>query len=344
MKIQESSLQLQATHESNRVQKVEVSLEREFQRVYANLAAQDVQEGEEAEAARKRVQQLLQSLIDAILAALGGKKCAKPATADGECALPELSADSTPAKGGRPTGLEIHWRKIETEYVHETEQSQVCGSGQVRCADGRVLDFDFSFAREREFEKYSIRGEEGTVRLRDPLILSFPGCASELSDQRIDFDLDEDGEAERIPGLNQGCGFLVFDRNGNGRADHGGELFGVKSGNGFADLKALDADGNGWVDEGDADFSRLRLWTVDGVKTLAEAGIGALSTAQVAAPFALKDADNGLLGQIRAAGIYLSESGQAGQMVQVDLAVEEASGTLPATADGEPGQRQQRAA
>ena len=50
----------------------------------------------------------------------------------------------------------------------------------------------------------------------------------------------------------------VFDRNGNGKADNGSELFGVASGNGFADLRRLDEDRNGWIDESDAAFDRLQ--------------------------------------------------------------------------------------
>lgn len=340
MKIQESSLQLQASHEAKRTHKVEVATQREFRRVFSDLKAA---EGENAESAKKRVQKMLQSLIDAIIAAVDGKKCEKsPALPEG-CTPGDARGkpqDSGELAAAPAVSGEIAWRSTRFEYLYESERSEVCGQGQVVCADGRSLEFNFSFARAREFEKISLESSEGVTKLRDPLILSYPGCAAELSEQRIDFDLDADGRAERIPGLNRGCGFLVFDRNGNGKADNGKELFGVASGDGFADLAQLDRDGNGWVDEADPDFSRLRLWTVDGSKTLAEAGIGALATARVSAPFSLKTADNALLGEIRAAGVYLSEAGQAGQLVQVDLAVEEASADAP-PADRQPGERQQ---
>ena len=55
--------------------------------------------------------------------------------------------------------------------------------------------------------------------------------------------------------------------------------------------------------------------------SLAERGVGALSVTAVEAPFSLKTAGNELLGQIRAAGIYLSEAGEVGHLQQVDLAV-----------------------
>ena len=187
MKIQESSLQLQASHEAKRTHKVEVTMQREFRRVFSDLKAA---EGENAEAAKKRVQKMLQSLIDAIIAAVDGKKCTKSAN------LPEAAETSGTASGSGElprlpgVGGEIDWRSTRIEYLYESETSQVCGQGRVVCSDGRSLEFEFSFSRAREFEKTSLEHSEGTIKLRDPLILSFPGCASELSEERIDFDLD----------------------------------------------------------------------------------------------------------------------------------------------------------
>jgi hypothetical protein len=157
--------------------------------------------------------------------------------------------------------------------------------------------------------------------LRDPLVLSFDGKASELTDQRQSFDLDSDGKLESIPGLASSSGFLVFDRNGNGKADNGSELFGAKTGNGFAELAGFDMDRNGWIDEGDPVFSQLAIWSGDSWSSLAGRGVGALYTGAVDAPFSLKNSANGLLGEIRAAGVYLNESGSVGSLQQVDLAV-----------------------
>ena len=63
--------------------------------------------------------------------------------------------------------------------------------------------------------------------------------------------------------------------------------------------------------------------------------IGALYTAAVDAPFALKTNTNQLLGQIRAAGLYLFEAGEVGQMQQVDLAVSALSSGDKHPAEGE---------
>lgn len=52
---------------------------------------------------------------------------------------------------------------------------------------------------------------------------------------------------------------------GDGEVNNGSELFGALSGDGYADLDAIDDDGNGWIDAADAATNQLYLW-------LAEAG------------------------------------------------------------------------
>jgi hypothetical protein len=331
MRIQESVVNLSSTHEANTSRNVEIETEVGFRQLFTSLAAAAPVPTEQATALRQRVQDMLESLIEAIMAAMDGHCCReKPAGGD---SLPEV-----PENPGRPAG-ELVWGRRISERVSESEATTVCGQGQVRTCDGREIAFDFSVAMQREYTRESVSEEGSMVKLRDPLVLSFAGKSCELTGERIAFDLDADGSPEQIPGLAAGSCFLVFDRNGNGRADDGNELFGVKSGDGFADLAKLDDDGNGWIDEGDAAFGKLALWSGDYWNSLAGQGVGALFTGSVAAPFALKDADNELLGQIRAAGVYLLESGQAGLMQQVDLAV-----SAPPAAEQQPGEGDQLAA
>lgn len=320
MRIQESSVHLSASHEAQRSQSIALTMETDFKRVFASLTPAKDSQAEE----RERVARLLHSLVEAILAASNGKQCPEKLAVGDATPLP--AADDAGLAATPPPGREISWRRRFTETVSEAEKTTVCGSGRVKTCDGRDIDFNFAVAMEREFDSEVAYEEEGKLVLRDPLVLSFDGQAAELTEQRIDFDLDADGQPERIPGLAAHCGFLVFDRNGNGKADNGGELFGVASGNGFADLSELDADRNGWIDEADPAFAQLAVWSGEGFDTLAKRGVGALCTAAVDAPFALKNGSNQLLGQIRSAGVYLSEAGQAGLMQQVDLAVSGAAG------------------
>ncbi|EKE16753.1 MAG: hypothetical protein ACD_10C00822G0002 [uncultured bacterium] len=309
MRIQESSVELSASHQASRVQTLEVHAEQGFRQIFKQLA---VDQSEQQADAQARVQQLLQSLIEAILAAMDGKK--------GEAkfaAGPAVSGASTPA-ADEP---EITWQRSIRETVCESEKTTVCGNGKVKTTDGKVIEFNYSLAMAREFRSATSAEESGRIKLRDPLMLSFNGQACELTHQRMAFDLNGDGSSVQIPGLGAASAFLVFDRNGNGKADDGSELFGVASGNGFADLAQLDSDDNGWIDQADSAFNQLALWFGDGFKSLQEQGVGALYTAAVDAPFSLKTSTNELLGQIRSAGFYLSESGELGAMQQVDLAV-----------------------
>lgn len=309
MRIAESTVALSARHEAERSQTTDISLEHSFRNVFKSLATSETDHQSEL---RQRISKLLQSLIEAIMAAIDGKKCPENIAA-GEPA----TDDPAPARGGR----EVSWHCKISETIYESEKTSVCGSGRVRTCDGKEIEFDFAVDMAREFKSEKVFEDAGSVVLRDPLVLSFDGKASELTNNRQNFDLNGDGKLESIPGLGASSGFLVFDRNANGKADDGNELFGAKSGNGFAELVAFDVDHNGWIDEADPVFSQLAVWSGDSWSSLAGRAVGALYTGAVDAPFSLKNSANGLLGEIRAAGIYLSESGAVGALQQVDLAV-----------------------
>ncbi len=330
MKIESAELCLKAQHEASSRQTTEVEQTLSFRQVFAGVAASEPDRGEEL---RRRVQRLLEQLVAAILAAIDGKKGEENPAAD--CA--ELPPETDMPGAGRVR--EVSWKTEWCTTLEEKEATTVCASGFVRTCDGREIAFDCSLAMQREHTETLSGSASGSYRLHDPLVLDFAGTGAELTAARVDFDLDADGKVEQIPGLGEGCGYLVFDRNGNGRADDGSELFGVASGNGFADLAKLDSDGNGWIDEADPAFRQLGLANGERYATLADRGVGALATAAVHAPFSLKTGENELLGQIRAAGIYLRESGEVGFMQQVDLAV-----SAPPAGQDEPGQRQQLSA
>ena len=312
MRIQESAVQLAASHEAQSSHTVEINTVQGFRQLF-NQLSQPAENDEGV--ARQRLQKMLQSLVDAILAAIDGKKCEENLAATETDSLPL----STTGAGGR--SAELTWQRTMTECVSESEKTSVCGSGTVKTCDGREIDFNYGLNLERNYESRKTYEESGKIQLQDPLVLSFDGKSCELTEERIAFDLNADGVPEQIPGLGAGTGFLVFDRNGNGKADNGSELFGVASGNGFADLEGLDSDRNGWIDEADSAWGQLAVWSGDRLVPLAERGVGALYTGAVDAPFSLKTAGNELLGQIRMAGLYLNESGEAGSLQQVDLAV-----------------------
>ncbi|HQR04020.1 MAG: hypothetical protein JSR19_00375 [Proteobacteria bacterium] len=213
------------------------------------------------------------------------------------------------------------------QSVHEEqEQSHFAASGTIRTADGRRIQVSLTLDLARHFrEETNVRFRAGDAARKDPLMLNFDGLGARLLDGRINFDLYGTGKTDAIPLLGSGSAYLALDRNGNGRIDSGRELFGPASGSGMAELAAYDSDGNGWIDENDPVFQQLRLWNPQsgnrGLQTLAERRVGALYLGSATTPFELRGNDNSDLGAVKRSGIYLSESGQAGALQEIDLSV-----------------------
>jgi len=161
----------------------------------------------------------------------------------------------------------------------------------------------------------------------DPVVINFGGAAARLTDWKFDFDINADGIKEQIPFVTGGSGILVFDKNGDREVNDGKELFGPVTGNGFTELAALDEDKNNWIDENDSAYSQLDIWRRDdaGNETLtplSQMNVGALFVGAISSPFDLRDlTNNNIKGQIIRTGIYLNNSGIAGSLQQLDLAV-----------------------
>lgn len=223
-------------------------------------------------------------------------------------------------------GMEYDFHAVKEAF----EQTRFSASGTVRTADGQEIAFRIDLEMTRLYrEETHVSLRTGNAVRKDPLVVNFAGTAAQLSaaaDRRFRFDLDGDGRQERLPGFASGSGYLAFDRNGNGRIDDGSELFGPRSGNGFAELARLDKDGNGWIDSGDSAFGKLSVWTpaaddAGELRALDDLGISALGLAHAATPFELRGSQNENLGAIRATGIYLGPNKQAGTLQEIDLSV-----------------------
>ena len=243
-----------------------------------------------------------------------------PATAAATAsATPATSASSA----STPAGLTITSRETRTE----AEQTSFAAQGHVTTSDGQQIDFNFQLNLQRsQTEQSTATLQIGGPKVKDPLILNLDGNSAQLTDAQFSFDLNADGKPENISFASGGSAFLALDKNGDGKINNGSELFGPGSGNGFADLAAYDQDHNQVIDENDAVFAQLRLYSKDEsgqdqLATLAEKGVGAILLAHADTPFELKDAQNRLQGQLRASGVYLRESGGVGSVQQVDLRV-----------------------
>lgn len=243
---------------------------------------------------------------------------------------------ATPASGVFPL---VTSRMKLLNYVGETysveqEDTSFSTVGTVRTKDGREIHFNVNINMSRRCEEY-YREELNVAQfaLYDPLVINLDTDATELSDQTFYFDLDADGEEEEISML-KGSGYLALDKNGDGIINDGSELFGTGNGDGFADLAKYDVDGNGWIDENDSIWSKLKIWCKDEkgndvLYKLSDKGVGAICLQNVSTDFTLqgdRKAQDGTTeanatnGAIRKTGIFLYENGNVGTVQHVDMA------------------------
>lgn len=212
------------------------------------------------------------------------------------------------------------------ESYEESERLDFKATGIVKTADGQEISLNLSLSMSREFatsQQINIRAGDA---LKDPLVINFSGTAAQLGERDFHFDLDADGRMDQIAFVGPGSGFLALDKNGDGRINDGSELFGPTTGSGFGELAVHDQDKNGWIDENDSIYDRLRIWTRDAngqeqLLGLGQAGVGAIYLGNIDSPFLLKNADNQLQGQVKNTGIYLKEEGGVGTVQELDLVV-----------------------
>lgn len=216
---------------------------------------------------------------------------------------------------------------VSSSYYYEQENTTFETTGTVVTSDGRQMDFNVSVEMTRSFEQYAASYTDfGTVRLCDPLVINLDVGAAQVTDQKFLFDIDADGIEDEISMLAGGSGFLALDKDGNGKIDDGSELFGTKSGDGFSDLEEYDIDKNGWIDEADEIFDKLRIWTKDEngndkLIKLKDAGVGAICLQNANTQFALNSNQNNQTNAyIRKTGIFLYETGGVGTVQHLDLA------------------------
>lgn len=225
------------------------------------------------------------------------------------------------AEGGSVNGF---WTRqtVESGFVKGEEHTAFSSAGTVVTSDGRTLNFGISVEMSRSFEEaYDIVGHEAVYT--DPLVINLDTDAAALSDVTFYFDLNGDGVKEEISELGSGSGFLALDKNGDGKINDGTELFGARSGDGFAELAQYDSDGNGWIDEGDEVYSKLSVWVKCGstskLLSLSEANVGAIFLGSQSTQHSIADSNGNVGAQIRRSGVYLKETGEAGTIQHVDF-------------------------
>lgn len=271
-------------------------------------------------------------LLQRFIESLTGKKIRfyvldrQQSEGQGEVSFKNLKAAMQEAQVQGPPLLGWGFEYHSYEMHAESEKTQFQTAGVVKTADGREINFSMEMVMSRSFiseKRVDIRAGDA---LRDPLVINFNAPAAQLTQTKFRFDLDADGTEDNISFVRPGSGFLALDKNNDGIINDGTELFGTKSGNGFADLALYDSDGNNWIDENDDIYSKLRIWVKDEkgndqLLALGQAGVGAVYLGNVSTEFALKDSSNQLQGQVRQTGIFLKENGGVGSVQQVDLAI-----------------------
>lgn len=265
-------------------------------------------------------------LLRLMLEAFTGKKVK---VASIEAIRSDSAAQSSPAPAQQPDNAGFSLEYDYHESYYEAESTNFSAQGVVKTADGKEISFDLQLAMERVYsreENVSIRLGEAARPRKDPLVINFGGTAAQLTDTKFSFDIDSDGNTEKVSFVAPNSGFIALDKNGDGKINNGSELFGAKSGDGFQELAAYDEDQNGWIDENDPVFEKLKVWIKDAqgndaLVALKLKGVGALYLGKAATPFELKNSGNDSLGAVRSSGVYLNENGSVGTLQQIDLTV-----------------------
>ncbi len=239
--------------------------------------------------------------------------------------LDSLTDDAKPAQGIPFSVIKIEG--VQETFFTEEQEMSFRAAGNVTTEDGRSIDFNLDIAMSSSFSHYYREEFTGITAMCDPLVLNFTGDVADLTDTKFFFDLDCDGTEDEISTLASGNGFLALDENGDGIINDGSELFGTKTGDGFGDLARFDSDGNGWIDENDDIYDRLKIWVKDAqgndtLYSLKDKNVGAIYLGNADTSFGLRSNITGNLnGAIRKTGVFLYEDGTGvGAISHLDIA------------------------
>ncbi|WP_298644450.1 hypothetical protein [uncultured Cardiobacterium sp.] len=138
---------------------------------------------------------------------------------------------------------------------------------------GRNREYSYSWGENSDYGNWlHTINRDGIFFQYDPLTLGLNGNGLEtLAANDHDgamFDHERLGIRTATGWVHGNDGILVYDRNGDGKINNGGELFGdntlLKDGStaahGFAALAELDENGDGKVDAADSAFDKLGVW------------------------------------------------------------------------------------
>jgi hypothetical protein len=189
--------------------------------------------------------------------------------------------------------------------------------------DGQSVNVNYSFSLSSEQSSYTSI-ETTAAALKDPIIVQFGNQGIREIEGKAEFDINQDGELDKLPIFSGDVGYLVYDKNQNLKADNGSELFGPQTGNGFTELAQLDSNKNGFIDSGDEHYDQLYIWQPqqpNSMTSLTDAKIKAISTSGIDTPFSFYDTKGELSAQMRQSSFAISENGEGRGVHQVDVRI-----------------------
>jgi hypothetical protein len=198
--------------------------------------------------------------------------------------------------------------------------------GQFNINDKELsLNYNLSLSSKRtDYSKVEI----SAAALKDPLLVQFGAQGLGNIIGQSSFAINQDNILDNLPIFSGDVGYLVYDKNNNQQADDGSELFGPKTGQGFAELAQLDSNKNGFIDVEDQQFEHLYLWQPSGENSqteqwlsLKEAKIQAISLSAINTPFDFYDQQGEIQAQLRQSSFAISESGLGRGVHQVDVRI-----------------------
>ncbi len=288
-----------------------------------SIKSEQAHQTQKIESLRKNLE-LEISLLKRLIERLTGRKLSFYIADNNQQSPADIKIDAQlPANNLPDFGMSFDY----SSSVHESEKLSFSATANIHTSDGRQIEVDLNihYARELEInENFSLRAGKA---LKDPLVLNFSGTSLQLAADTYEFDLNIDGNIDKIPLFQSDSAFLALDKNHDGIINDGSELFGASSGDGFAELSQYDSDGNQWIDENDPVFAQLQLFRMDSngqqqLISLNDKGVGALYLNRISTAFQLRDHQSDQLsGAIKSSSIYLQESGEAGSLQQIDLAI-----------------------
>jgi hypothetical protein len=160
-------------------------------------------------------------------------------------------------------------------FMSQQQNHNIAGKSEVMVESEQRLSIDSPAAvnnqsigleqivTQQSRTELEINSEAPQEQQVDPLVFDLDnnGFHTTGTKNGVWFDLDADGQLDRMSNLAGADAFLALDKNNNGHIDNGSELFGDQNGaaHGFDELAKYDDNQDGVIDKNDAVFEDLRL-------------------------------------------------------------------------------------